>query len=280
MSYFSKITGLALVLFFNLNFIVLHSQNGEICGFKNDAALIQRIKSLPKSQGAGSTAPIKCLNKTLSLAIHIVTDSLNQPNISQAQINDALDTLNHDFARICLDFKICSQDTIYNYKYYRFDQVLETPEVHNIYELPKVINVYLVGSIVQPGVAGFATPAGDYMVLTHGCVNNFMCWSHEMGHFFSLLHTFDAAAGAELVNETNCATAGDLLCDTYADINPGTFVSPCVWVSTVQDSNGDYYTPIVGNIMSYHPASCKTPFTVGQLNQMLNYFISYRNYLK
>ncbi len=271
-----------LVFFAGICAVSLSAQTNTAnwCGFKSDAQLIQKIKSLPHAvQGAGSVAPLKCLNKTLSVAIHIVTDSLNNPHITQTQINAGLDTVNHDFARICLKFKICSQDTIYNYKYYSFDKILETPEVHSIYEIPNVINVYIVGSIVPAGVAGFAGTGGDYAVLSHTCVTDFKCWSHEFGHFFSLMHTFDTAPGAELVNESNCATAGDLLCDTPADIDPAPISGACSWTGTNQDSNGDYYTPIIGNIMSYHPAACKTSFTVGQLNQILNYYLAARTYL-
>jgi hypothetical protein len=234
----------------------------------------------PKSvQQAGSTAPIKCLNKKLSLAIHIVTDSLNQTNITQAQINAGLAILNADFAPICLSFFICKQDTIYNYKYYQFDKVQEVPEVHALYEVHNMINVYIVGSIVPAPEGGFAPRAGDYMVLTHDCINDPKCWSHEMGHFFSLAHTFDTAGGAEFVNETNCATAGDSICDTPADINPAPVGPACQWTGANTDANGNYYTPIIGNIMSYHPSGCKTPFTVGQLNKMLNWYLSARNYL-
>jgi hypothetical protein len=233
-------------------------------------------------QKAASTAPIKCLNKKLSLAIHIITDSLNHPNVTQAQINTALATLNADFAPICLSFFICKQDTIYNYKYYQFNQIQETPEVHAIYEVHNMINVYIVGSIVPAPEAGFAGKMGDYMVLTHACLSDGKCWSHEMGHFFSLAHTFDVPNGppsAELVNESNCAAAGDSICDTPADINPAPVNGGCQWTGTNTDANGNYYTPIIGNIMSYHPAPCKTPFTVGQLNKILNWYLSYRNYL-
>jgi hypothetical protein len=90
------------------------------------------------------------------------------------------------------------------------------------------------------------------------------------------MHTFDTAPGAELVNESNCATAGDLLCDTPADINPAPS-SGCPWNLPTTDTNGDFYTPIVGNIMSYH--QCKTGFTIEQLNQILNYYLAARTYL-
>ncbi len=281
MNHLQQIRLVLFALFFSALFTSLPGQQVGRCGFVADQQLIQKIKTLPPTpQGPGSVAPIKCLNKTLSLAIHIFTDSLNQTNITQADIDGALLIMNADFKPMCLDFKICSQDTSYNYKYYKFDKALETPEVANLYEVAKVINVYIVGSIVNPGVAGFASSGSDYMVLSHGCLGDPVCWSHEMGHFFSLLHTFDTAAGTEFVNESNCATTGDLICDTYADIDPAPVSPLCLWTGTNQDTNGDYYTPIIGNIMSYHPSSCKTPFTIGQLDRMINYFFSYRNYLK
>ena len=234
----------------------------------------------PKIQQAGSTAPLTCLNKKLSLAVHIVTDSLNKTNITQAQINNALAVLNADFSPICLSFFICKQDTIYNYKYYQFNNPQEIQEVHQIYEVKSMINIYIVGGIIPAPEAGFASSTANYAVLSHACVTDGKCWSHEMGHFFNLLHTFDYTTyGSEFVNGTNCTTAGDLICDTPADINPAPVSSTCQWTGTNPDQNGDMYTPIIGNIMSYHPATCKTPFTVGQLNRMLNWYITYRNYL-
>ncbi|MBL0071623.1 MAG: hypothetical protein IPP34_07360 [Bacteroidetes bacterium] len=35
-----------------------------------------------------------------------------------------------------------------------------------------------------------------------------------MGHFFGLYHTFETQFGSELANGSNCATTGDLVCDT------------------------------------------------------------------
>jgi pregnancy-associated plasma protein-A len=239
----------------------------------------QRVNNPQTIKQAASTAPLKCLNKKLSLAIHIVTDSLNHPNITQTQINTGLATLNVDFSPICLSFFICKQDTIYNYEYYKFRNPQSIAEAENTYEIPNMINVYVVGSIIPPVEAGFAGKVDNIMVLSHGCISDGKCWSHEMGHFFSLAHTFDTSGGLEFVNESNCATAGDSICDTPADINPAPVNAACQWTGANTDPHGDYYTPIIGNIMSYHPAPCKTPFTVGQLNKMLNWYISYRNYL-
>jgi hypothetical protein len=274
----TSIRKLYFALFFFAGFFSVFSQTK-----KNSAGSIkqntQKINKPSKVQQAASTAPTQCLNKNLSLVIHIVTDSLNKTNITQAQINTGLATLNADFSPICLSFSICKQDTIYNYKYYQFNNPEEIAEVHQVYEVKSIINVYIVGGIIPAPEAGFASFTGNYMVLSHRCVTDGKCWSHEMGHFFSLFHTFETASGAELVNGSNCTTAGDLICDTPADINPAPVNGACQWSGVYKDANLQLYTPIIGNIMSYHPSVCKTPFTVGQLNRMLNYFISYRNYL-
>ncbi len=51
--------------------------------------------------------------------------------------------------------------------------------------------------------------------------------THELGHYFNLLHTFQSSTDANQTNReyvtrdvfqgANCATKGDLLCDTPAD---------------------------------------------------------------
>lgn len=244
----------------------------------------QRVNNPTTIKQAGSTAPLKCLNKKLSLAVHIVTDSLHHTNVTQAQINAALTILNTDFSPICLSFFICKQDTIYNYEYYKFENPQDIAPANQTYAIANMINVYVVGSIIPPIEAGFAGKVGNFMVLSHGCLSDPKCWSHEMGHFFSLAHTFDISGGVEFVDESNCAAAGDSICDTPADINPiplspSPITAACQWVGTNTDPHGQFYTPIIGNIMSYHPSACKTPFTVGQLNKMLNWYLIYRNYL-
>src|ERR1700739_1100031 len=158
-------------------------------GFSSASAQIKKQTSIPVKPNnqrtnnpvsikqAGSTAPLKCLNKKLSLAIHIVTDSLNHPNVTQAQINAELAILNADFSPICLSFFICKQDTIYNYQYYKFKNPQHIAPANQTYAVPNMINVYVVGSIIPPIEAGFAPSAGDYMILSHACITDPKCWS-------------------------------------------------------------------------------------------------------
>ena len=75
--------------------------------------------------------------------------------------------------------------------------------------------------------------------------------AHEMGHYFSLLHTFQGASGTapELVNGSNCTTAGDFFCDTRADWQD--FRWNCPYAGNKQDPNGDFYKPDSSLYMGY-----------------------------
>lgn len=85
--------------------------------------------------------------------------------------------------------------------------------------------------------------------------------THELGHFFNLDHTFDACDGS------NCATSGDLVCDTppandpeYNCLAPGTRISGC---GNIQ---------LTMNYMDYVQDSCMYMFTAGQTARMIAWY--------
>jgi hypothetical protein len=236
---------------------------------------------------AGSAAITNCLNKVLSVNILIVTDSLRQTNITMATLNAGIAALNDAYAPICLSFQLCNVDTIYAYKYLKWHKTQEEAEFQVNYCKQNVINVALVGVIQDPpGAAGYAplglsipsVPRYDLIVISKGS------WVgkvtiHEFGHYFGLYHTFETSGGLEFVNGTNCAVSGDFICDTPADINPAPIVGACIWNGTNRDPNNDYYTPMLGNYMAYHPNTCGGAFTIGQFNRVIYNYLNYRNYL-
>ncbi|MBK8612472.1 MAG: hypothetical protein IPN85_03120 [Flavobacteriales bacterium] len=95
--------------------------------------------------------------------------------------------------------------------------------------------------------------------------------AHEVAHVLGLMHPHDAVFGAELVDGSNCATTGDLICDTPADPDlglPGMVTyGTCSYIGTATDANGQAYAPITSNIMSYAPCVLST-FTPGQAQVM------------
>ena len=93
-----------------------------------------------------------------------------------------------------------------------------------------------------------------------------------MGHYFGLYHTHQTSFGKELVDGSNCETAGDLICDTPADPNLLSNRS-CVYEGSVVDENGAVYQPDVTNYMSYTRHFCRSSFSEQQL-VLMNYHAS------
>ena len=109
---------------------------------------------------------------------------------------------------------------------------------------------------------------GNAIVITKDVVNDGSTLAHEIGHCLGLYHTHQKTAdGAifggwtcdENINGSNCATCGDLVCDTPADPN----------LDINSDGNCNYtgpigYTPLINNIMSYSKPYCRSVITAGQ----------------
>lgn len=151
--------------------------------------------------------------------------------------------------------------------------------------LPQRLTKNAVNVVVVPniggGFAGFAYYPGtgqfsnvmvigrDYFSYQDNLV------PHEMGHYFNLIHTHEY--GDELVNGSNCGTAGDRVCDTPADPfgKSNASVSGCTYTGTAVDANGQPYNPNTRNLMSYwHTRGCQTDhFTPGQFER------AYQGYL-
>jgi hypothetical protein len=94
----------------------------------------------------------------------------------------------------------------------------------------------------------------------------------------SLLHTHTGSAPA---NGSGCNLNGDQICDTPADpMLIGLVNGECEYVGGVTDPNGDPYSPLTNNIMSYAPPSCRQELTQMQLNRVLFSAMYERNYLE
>ncbi len=148
------------------------------------------------------------------------------------------------------------------------------------------INIYNFRDL--PGLCGYFTPQFDVLALT----GNSQCYTketiiHEIGHFMGLPHTFSGFEGTggncgvevsngEKVDGTNCATAGDRICDTPPD--NGAARMPCPGGNGCQmfDRDGVAFFPDVTNIMSYFFDNCVNKFTEGQAAVMHNVMDQFR----
>lgn len=100
--------------------------------------------------------------------------------------------------------------------------------------------------------------------------------AHELGHAFGLKHTFDDENPYTCPTETDCATDGDMVCDTElstshlntAVLPTNTEVNPCT---------GQPYQGVQHNIMNYTRAPRK--FTPGQREKALAEFLTHKGAL-
>lgn len=222
---------------------------------------------------------LPCLNKTYEVFVHMVQDSLGN-TAPLSEISEALSYTSALFEPICIDFRICEVDSLRDYSFDSIPEVggAEAQELQRLQHRLNRINIYVVSNL-PPNVCGFASlgqinsPGSSTIFYARGCGGETM--AHEMGHLFGLLHTFESGGELELVNGSNCATAGDLVCDTPAD--PFVENSDTMWVDgdcefifPGLDPNGEYYTPLTGNTMSYMCGGCG--FTKGQYERMVMFY--------
>ncbi|MCB0633083.1 MAG: M43 family zinc metalloprotease [Saprospiraceae bacterium] len=230
-------------------------------------------------------ASLPCLNKEFNVVAHIVRDSLGELNITEEKIDSAIMLLNERFEPMCVSFKLCDVRIIDNFQYDNSENENEWTEMEVKYLVERRINIFYVQSIpwteIQDAcglapVGGISDTEGDHnsILAVKECPINALV--HEMGHFFGLYHTFETEFGEELVDGSNCETAGDLVCDTPAD--PYVINTPaenyvdeeqgCRFIDGSSDANGAPYIPHVANIMSYYQDACLCGFTHGQFLRM------------
>jgi Pregnancy-associated plasma protein-A len=223
---------------------------------------------------------LPCIHKTFSIVAHIVIDSFGKSIHSPATIVASVNAMNAYFAPICVSFQVCLIDTIQNYWYEKLDTTRrQWGELKVLYNLKNRINMYFVNDITNPAGLGFADFTGITNVVSSGLgfktSTDVRTLVHEMGHYFGLSHTFENRV-PELVNGTNCLVAGDSICDTPADPVGGAVDANCTFISQQKDANGDFYSPMVGNIMSYYNCDCPNVtkvFTDDQYRKMAKTYI-------
>ncbi len=236
----------------------------------------------------------ECYRKTFTVVAWVLTDTMNLTlPLTQGQVEQAIAEVNGMFSDICVDFKLCEYNVLPNHRQDTILKGTHDEEIAALYRKKNVINLYFVTEIVDtdpvPGPCGYApfgtttippdTNQRDAIFLKKPCFDARVL-AHELGHYFGLYHTFETIAnGTESATGNDCATTGDLICDTQADPN-GQNDALCHFSPQFQQpSSGLIYEPPVCNIMSYYNPSCSQFFTRGQLNRMLSIMKTGRSYL-
>lgn len=250
--------------------VILNNNTPVECGTPTPPLkVVQQHEKLMQQfiqRGANLASPV-----AIPIKAHIVRKSDGTGGLSVDSLNSAIAVMNTKYTSVKMSFSLCSSihyidsDELYYLDVDAEDSKLVLNNVND------AINVYFVGSLVAGasvlnGISAFpsANPAENRIIMWNSATNNRITLPHEMGHYWNVFHTHEEFYGKELVNGSNCSIAGDLVCDTPADpccyfYNPNS----CTYNGTVTDSNGQPYTPMVNNLMSYY-GLCRDVFTAGQ----------------
>jgi len=276
------------------------SKRGLLCGTQFTE---KQIEYLNETRTARRSFERSAVTHYVPIVNHIVRENNGMGGLSIVMLENALTELNNEYEDANIQFFQCRPvNYIDNTTWLDFNTV-EEAAMTMPHEVDDIINIYYVDEVFKNApistdppieLCGYAyLPSGDpnnpgpnTVVMSNGCVNNGSTLKHELGHYFSLMHTHgmsNCGGGIttdELVNNSNCATAGDLICDTPADpCLSGLVTAACVYNGVAVDANTQAYSPLTDNIMSYSLASCRTEFTNEQLNWIAYSLFIDRNYL-
>ncbi len=283
-SFKSIIALLALSLFAKINYAQI------ACGTQIDDATAEYLMSeLDEVQHfiQQNSALKNASTYLLPIQIHIVRQSNGTGGMTATQANQSITQLNADFAGAGIEFFQCGPiNYIDSDTYYNFEQA-EEQAITDTYNVEGSINLYYCNRVkidfegTLSDICGYAyLPLGpDHLMLRNSCILGSNTLSHEMGHYFGLLHPHDTRYGEEAITRDtndacyNCESAGDLLCDTQASPSLFNLVDgSCNYTGTATGTcSGNIHTPDTDNTMSYTTGACSTTFTAGQFGRMAYY---------
>lgn len=236
---------------------------------------------------------LPCLNKNFNVRVVMTIDSSRrEPLRTEEQVQAILREASTYFEPICVSLSNCDFHVIQdNYTYNSIDSEERRREMKIVYSYPRRVTILFVNKVTSDD-CGYSEYRG---LFSHNNAHIFVALkcseppalqiAHHMGRLLGLKDT-NADNASELVDGSNCATAGDCICDTPADpyrmtrdsitnewklsndFEPADYYDGCEFISELKDDNGDFFSPKTNNIMSSYP--CKCSFTPMQFLRMVD----------
>ncbi len=226
----------------------------QFCGTITDEAFMDRFDRLIAAESTRLRIAVDTGIVDVPVTFHVEEEGGN-PVVGAARIASAMEATNRWFAGAGVRFVTCGET--------RFFSDDAQSEVNR-----RTVNVSIHAS---PDGCGYAT--GSFVSINIRCnrtLENIL--SHELGHVMGLPHTHgytNSGTTNELVDGSNCATAGDRFCDTPADPNLlGKVNGSCSYTGSARDANSMRYQPLTRAIMSYTISRCADTLTPMQLERV------------
>lgn len=247
-------------------------KQNEFCHAQFTTAQTNWLKTFQQS-GVKSLARNK--NTTfVPIKAHIVGTNTGAGYYPLAHLLDAICNINQDFASTGIrfflkgDVNFVNNSELFNFSFDNYWQF-----TNPLMDL-QAVNIFFVNA--TPGFCGVYIGGDDIIVIKNDCQRpGGNTLTHELGHFFSLPHTFSGWEGGqeppleyrEKKDKSNCTFAGDGFCDTEPD-----YVATrwnCPTGPLLIDPNGIQFRPDGSLYMSYSNDDCMNRFSLEQQSAII-----------
>ncbi len=264
-------TLLVLLMLMLASFAHAQKQN-EFCHVQFTA---EQISWLKKFQQSGVKDLPRNKNTTfIPIKAHVVGTNSGAGYYPLAHLLDAICNINQDFAATSMRFYLKGDvNYVNNTQLFNFSFDNYWLYTNSLID-PLAINIFFVNA--TPGFCGVYIGGDDIIVIKNDCQRpGGNTLTHELGHFFSLPHTFFGWEGGdtppleyrEKKDKSNCTFAGDGFCDTEPD-----YVATrwnCPTGPLLVDPNGIEFRPDGSLYMSYSNDECMNRFSLEQQSTMI-----------
>lgn len=298
------------ILFFQLTLVTAISQESRYADYycvNNQDMLTERLVENKKALAKGMAFTREKIY--VPIKFHLVADDDGAGRVDIEDMLDQLCDLNSEFSETGFEFYLDD-----GFNFIDNTQAYEAPTLGaGVAEMLRArrsagqaaLNVFVTlnarqGNVENGTVLGFYEIENDWIVIRRNQIGNSNnTLSHEIGHYFSLKHPHSGweqdpweedrhgnpvlinrvnGVQIELVDGSNCETAGDQLCDTPPDYNFGlAWDNRCPPFNlNVQDRNRDTIIPQQNNFMSYFIGCDPYVFSPDQSNLMMAEYNSQR----
>lgn len=258
----------------------------QICGTHPDADYANFYKQSRQDAARTDISHYRNLEYKVPIQLHLVRKSDGTAGYDYDDVMRDLKLANEFFKDAHMVFYIAKEvNYIDDNRFYNY-RIADEAKLVADNDVGGAINIYIVNDIsTENGYIGGYTymprEQVDRLFISSMNLGNGVTLAHELGHYFSLIHTH-GMSGIELefADGSNCSSGGDLMCDTPADPRlTGKVDEDCNYVGKDHDANGQSYSPDTRNIMSYSPSGCRDHFSEEQLAQILYSFQNNRSNL-